>query len=249
MHYFLSSILAWMLTPLNWLIVLVCLGFLSKTADRRKKFAIAAGIVFLLFSNNWLLMSYAQFWQKVDLQKAQSRIYSSAILLGGFGSPGADEDGYFNATADRFIQTVKQYKLGKIKHILISGGNGKKEVAAFNEASWAKKELVVMGIPDSVIIFEDVSTNTADNASIAKKILDSLQLAPPYLLITSAHHMPRASLLFKKAGVNTHPLSCNYISGNEKYQWKDCIPRADVLFNWGFYLKETFAYWLYRLKG
>ena len=238
-----------MLTPLNWLIVLTCLGFLSKTSDRRKKYALAAGIVFLLFSNNWMLISYARFWQQNHAQPEQSRVYSCAILLGGFGSPGANEDGYFNATADRFIQTVKQYKLGKIQHILISGGNGKIEAAAFNEASWAKKELVTMGIPDSVIIIEDASANTADNASIAKKILDSLQLTPPYLLITSAHHMPRASLLFKKAGVNTQPLSCNYISGNEKYQGKDCIPRADVLFNWGFYLKETAAYWLYRFKG
>ncbi len=249
MHYFLSSLLAYLLTPFYWLAALTCLGFLAKSAEKRKRYAIAALMLFLLFSNNWLLISYARYWQQPNTKVSSSKTYSSAILLGGFGSPGASEEGYFNGTADRFIQAAKQYKLGKIQHILISGGNGKNEVATFNEASWAKKELMVFGIPDSAILVEDASANTADNAAIAKKILDSLKLTPPYLLITSAHHMPRASLLFKKAGLNTHSLSCNYISGNEKYRWEDCIPRADVLFNWSFYFKETFAYWLYRLKG
>ncbi len=249
MHYFLSSLLAYLLTPFYWLVALVCLGFWAKTAEKRKRYGIAALMLFLVFSNNWLLIGYARFWQQPHAKVSPSRTYSSAILLGGFGSPGANEEGYFNGTADRFIQAAKQYKLGKVQHILISGGNGKKEVATFHEASWAKKELMVLGIPDSAILIEDASANTADNAAIAKKILDSLKLTPPYLLITSAHHMPRASLLFKKAGLVTDPLSCHFISGNETYQWKDCVPRADVLFNWGFYLKETVAYWLYRIKG
>ena len=68
-----------------------------------------------------------------------------------------------------------------------------------------------MGIPDSVIFVEDRSNDTFDNAVYAKQILDSLQLSPPYLLITSAHHIPRASLIFKNAGVITAPFPCNLL--------------------------------------
>ena len=139
--------------------------------------------------------------------------YSCGIVPGGFASPDADENGYFNSTADRFIQAVKLYKLGEIKHILISGGNGKADKKNFREGAWVKGELTAMGIPDSVIFVEDRSNNTSDNAIYAKQILDSLQLKPPYLLITSAHHVPRASLLFKNAGIPTVAFPCNYIAG------------------------------------
>lgn len=52
----------------------------------------------------------------------------------------------------------------------------------------AKDELLIMGIPASSIFVEDRSNDTFDNAVYAKRILDSLQLSPPYLLITSANH-------------------------------------------------------------
>lgn len=206
--------------------------------------------IFLLFSNAWLLNSYARYWQPAPHDLASDTAYSCGILLGGFGSPdGFDHSGYFNSSADRFIQAVKLYKLGKIRHILISGGNGKRNVQDFNEGEWTKGELKAMGIPADVILFEDLSTNTGDNASNTKKLLEAAKLQPPYLLITSAYHMPRASLIYAQAGMTTIAYPCNYESGKSKFSASDLIPDAGVLLGWSRFLKETVSYWLYRLKG
>jgi vancomycin permeability regulator SanA len=55
--------------------------------------------------------------------------------LGGFASPDENNQGYFNQSSDRFIQTLKLYQTHTIQHILISGGNGKKKAKHFMKAN------------------------------------------------------------------------------------------------------------------
>jgi uncharacterized SAM-binding protein YcdF (DUF218 family) len=105
-----------------------------------------------------------------------------------------------------------------------------------------------MGVPDSVILFEDKSTNTSDNAQQAKNMLTAAGLQAPYVLISSAHHLPRASLLFKNAGVETIPFPSNYKAGKEKFSWQGFVPSIDVLLTWNDYLKESIGYAWYRIK-
>jgi len=248
MHHLASSLLSFFLSPVNWIIISVIAGYIFRKASIKKICRITAICIFLLFGNKWLLDWYAKKWQPAPVSISKNVVYSCGIVPGGFASPGADGKGYFNATADRFIQAEKLYKLGVISHILISGGNGKTNDKNFREGAWVKGELSVMGIPDSVIFVEDRSNDTFDNAVYAKKILDSLQLNPPYLLITSANHIPRASLIFKNAGITTVPYPCNYIDGRGSFNFSSLIPRPSVLFGWDIYLKETAGYLWYKLK-
>ncbi len=240
---FFSSIL---LSPVNWIIILLISAYFMRRPLRKKVCIILAIFIFILFSNGWLLNCYARKWQPAPVVLNAGNVYSCGIVLGGFASTDANENGYFNPTADRFIQTVKLYKLGNIKHILINGGNGKRNKRNFREAAWVKGELLAMGIPGSVIFIEDRSNNTFDNAKYAKKILDSVKLKPPYLLITSAHHVPRASLLFKHAGIPVVPFPCNYISGRGSFSFSGILPQFYVLTGWETYLKEAVGYLWYK---
>ena len=249
MHQVASSVLSFFLSPFYWIIILVIAGYFLRKALLKKICRILALCIFLLFSNAWLLGWYAKNWQPPPVVINTGIAYSCGIVPGGFASPDAYGNGYFNSTADRFIQAVKLYKLGEIKHILISGGNGKADKKNFREGEWVKGELITMGIPDSVIFIEDRSNNTSDNAVYAKQILDSLQLRPPYLLITSAHHVPRASLLFKNAGIPTVPFPCSYIAGRGDFSFPSLLPQPAVLLGWNVYLKETAGYFWYHLKG
>ena len=248
MHSFLSSLVSFFLSPLNWLFVLLVVACCSPKSKWRKTMLITALSIFLLFGNGWLLNLYARNWQPAPVELRSLGVYSCGIVAGGFGSPDASANGYFNETSDRFIQILKLYKNAKIKHIFISGGNGKPDINSFREGAWAKKELIQMGVPDSVIFLEDYSSNTAENALNTKKVMDSLHFAPPYLLVTSAYHMPRASLVFKKAGLDVDCFPCNYISGRGKTMLGDFIPQLSVLSGWNTYLKETVGYWWYRMK-
>lgn len=237
------------LSPLNWLFVLLIAGCFLPRGKRRKAALIAALCIYLFFGNEWLLNVYARTWQTSPKVLSATERYSCVIVAGGFASPDEEDRGYFNSAADRFIQVLKLYKTGHVNHILISGGNGKPEKKEFQEAAWVKTQLVEMGVPGTIIFTEDHSKNTFDNATNAQHILDSLQLAPPYLLVTSAYHMPRASLIFKKAGVDVVPFPCNYTAGRGNAGPGDFFPSVSVLPGWNDYLKETLGYFWYRMKG
>jgi uncharacterized SAM-binding protein YcdF (DUF218 family) len=248
MHQFASAVLSWVLSPFNWFIVLLILAWIVKKRSFKKMALILAACIFIVFGNQWLFNWYVKQWQPKPVAVNPALQYSCGIVPGGFASPDENANGYFNSSADRFIQAVKLYKLGEIKHLLISGGNGKTDEKSFQEAAWVKGELLVFGVPDSVIFIEDKSNNTKDNAINSKIILDSLHLQPPYLLITSAFHMPRAALLFKKSGVAVDPFPCNYNAGMGRSTWTDLIPTLPVLMAWDTYLKEAVGYWWYRIK-
>src|SRR4029079_6531854 len=141
MHQVASSALSFLLSPFNWIIILLIAAYSIRERGFKNVCRIMALCIFLLFSNAWLLDWYAKKWQPQPVVINKGMAYSCGIVAGGFASPDPDENGYFNATADRFIQTVKLYKLGIIQNILISGGNGKIDKINFREASWVKTEL------------------------------------------------------------------------------------------------------------
>ncbi|MEO6134445.1 MAG: YdcF family protein, partial [Ginsengibacter sp.] len=105
---------------------------------------------------------------------------------------------------------------------------------------------IQFGVPDSVIFIEDASNNTQENAINSKRILDSLQLPPPYLLITSAFHLPRAQITFKNAGIPNDGFPCNYTDGMDSFSWDDLIPTPVGLLGWNLYLKELAGYAYYK---
>ena len=243
----LSAFVSLFLSPLNWIIVLIVAAWLVRKRRLKKIFVVAAITVFVVFGNRWLLNVFARNWQPAPVAVSSLRVYDCGIVAGGFASPDATANGYFNATADRFIQTVKLYKAGKIKNILISGGNGKDSEESFREAAWVRGELRAFGVPDSAILAEDLSNNTRENALNSKRILDSLHLKPPFLLITSAYHMPRAKLLFEKTGVPVDGFPCNYTDGRGSFSFLDLLPGVGGLLGWKTYLKEAVGVLVFSL--
>ncbi|MEP7080950.1 MAG: YdcF family protein [Ginsengibacter sp.] len=247
MHQFLSSLLSIFLSPFNWIIILLLAAWLFRKKKVKKVLIILSICIFIIFGNHYLLNLFANNFQPKRVNPQSLAIYSCGIVPGGFASTDTHGDGFFNSAADRFIQAVKLYKLGKVTHLLISGGNGKNDVKGFKEGAFVKTQLNIFGVPDSVVFVEDRSTNTKENAVNSKIILDSLHLSPPYLLITSAFHMPRAALTFKKSGLAVDPFPCNYTEGMDAWSWDDVVPRFSVLMDWGVYLKESAGYLWYKL--
>lgn len=248
MHQFASSLFSILLSPFNWIILLLSVGWLLRKRSSKKIALLLALGTFLVFGNPWLFNFYAKKWQAKPADINRSIQYSCGIVAGGFASPDEKDSGYFNSTADRFIQAVKLYRLGIIKNILVSGGNGKTDDNHFREGAWVKGELKTFGVPDSVIFVEDKSNNTQENALNAKQILNTQNLKPPYMLITSAYHVPRAALIFQKAGVPVVPFPCNYTAGRGSFSFWDLLPRPSVLFSWDTYIKETAGYFWYKIK-
>lgn len=234
-----STIAAIILSPLNWFILFLVLAAIIKRRKLKRIAFIPAILTFIAFGSPALLNLFARKWQPAPVVLPQNTSYSFAIVPGGFASPDEKGNGYFNSSSDRFIQAVRLFKSGKVTHLLIAGGNGKRNDASFREAAWVKKQLMEVGIPDSVIFIEDRSNNTKENAINSKAILDSVHLPPPYVLITSALHMRRAKFLFEKAGLPVVPFPCNYTDGRGPISFSDFIPNPKTMCAWDLYLKEA----------
>jgi len=241
MYFILSKLLIFILSPILWVFVLLIIALVTKNSKRKKRLLISSVLLLYVFANHLLFNQFARAWNIAPYPKNNKKVYSCAIVLGGFS--GADNGkGYFNTNADRFIQGIKLLKTGKADHLLISGGNGNLIPGTFREGDWVRGQLKELQFPDSSILIEDRSRNTIENAVFSKAILKKANLHPPYLLVTSAFHMRRALMIFKKRGFDVDAYPCNYMGGTDAVSLSNLIPDAGALAGWDIYLKEVVGY-------
>ena len=239
MLFLLSKLLAFALKPLNWAVALLLLAVFWPR--KRRVFLLTGTAALVVFSNPWLVNQAARAWEPppVDVQG----VYDVGILLGGFSDfevVQPDSILPLNRAANRFTATLTLYHAGHLKHILISGGTSRITGGYPAEAPEAKQMLMQNGVPDSAIWSEPYSRNTAENALYSKHLLDSI--APGgarCLLITSAWHLPRASLCFQQAGLPCDLFGADYISENRRANWAKWIePDWEALLKWEILVKE-----------
>jgi uncharacterized SAM-binding protein YcdF (DUF218 family) len=223
--------------------------FFTKSEKRKTRLLLTATIIYFLFTNIWALNFFAKKWDIPPIEIQPEKEYSCAILLGGYTATDDNGNGYFSASAERYITTVQLYRQGKVQHILLTGADGNLIKNKFNEADWVKDQLLKIGIPAAAILTEDRSRNTLENAEFSKRIIDSAKLVPPYVLVTSAFHMRRASWVFEKMGINVIPYSCNdIIDKTKKKSFIDMLPNIHVLDTWSLYVKEIIGLLVYKLE-
>src|ERR1700761_3538887 len=141
MYFILSKVLLFLLFPLLWIFALLIFSLFSKNPKRKKRFFIIALIMLYFFSAPFFLNQVANWWSIKTGRANEPKVYSCAIVLGGFSGPDKDNNGYFNGSADRFIQGIKMLTTGRAKHLLVTGGNGSLLPGQFSEASWVKTQL------------------------------------------------------------------------------------------------------------
>lgn len=245
--YTLISKLAYVfIAPENWIIALLIWLFLSRSAIAKKRLVVIIILLVLFFGNEFVYNKIITSWQPKPVTLGNGVQYEAGIVLGGSSSFDKYGRGFFNASADRFITACILYKTQKIKRIIISGGsNGAGQP---KDADFQYKKMVDLGIPPADIIVENASVNTFENAAFSKAKIDSLPLKPPFVLITSAMHIPRAERVFRKAGVPVIPFPCNYSVLEKNFGFADyIIPSVSTFLSWSSFLKEVVGIMGYKL--
>jgi len=237
--------------PFNWILILLIIYFFTKSAITKKKIKIAVLLIAIIFSNPFIYKTLVKKYQPLPTKLDSIKLYSVGILLGGFSMFDRNDQGYFGSNADRFIQAANLYHSGNIKKILMTGGVGRLFQKEPTEASFALEELIRNGVRKEDIIFEDRSRNTIENAIFSRALLDSMKEQQPYVLITSALHMPRSLKVFQKAGyqnIVTYP--CDYKVIETKFSLTDSIiPNISLLNDWQYFLHEIVGTFVYQLTG
>lgn len=203
-----SKLLTIFLTPLWQFALLIAASWLAGWAKWRRLSRLLLGAGFVLFIlYSWLpfsqallrpLENYAQIPSQNMIAQAKG-----IIVLGGFTGDGqisADRDApQLGRAAERFFTAISLHKHHPDKPIWFTGFSGKLRPQGWSEDRTIERLLTELRLPVSDFYFERKSRNTAQNAQFTYQ-----QLVPAedekWILITSASHMMRADLTFKKAG-------------------------------------------------
>lgn len=246
MYFILSKIAYVFLAPFNWITALFIFRFFIKSLVVKKRFEYAIIAIVLLFGNEVIYTKLVMAWQPKPVQLSELSTCETGILLGGLTSFDKYGNGFLNGATDRLVAISILYKTKKIKKIIISGGSVYKKRP--KEADFLFKELLLLGVPAQDLMIENRSRTTFENATFTKKIIDSVKLQPPFVLVTSALHIPRAKKVFEKAGVQVIPFPSDFHVFDQKFAFADyVIPKVFVLNDWASFTKEIIGMLGYKL--
>ena len=124
MFFILSKLLSFIIKPTFWIFILIIYSLYFKKS--RKKILIISAFLFWFFSNEFIVNQAYNYWE--DSPKSISEMdqnYDYGVVLGGFSGYDKKKNRVeFNDCGDRLFYAIQLFHSGKIKNILISGGNG-----------------------------------------------------------------------------------------------------------------------------
>jgi uncharacterized SAM-binding protein YcdF (DUF218 family) len=270
MFIYLSKMIPPLLYPLGltcWMILLAI--FLDKHRKVRRIILIAALAILWLASSRWVSNGLAYSLERrypapavlTSFEPNDPPLGEAIVLLGGGTLPGQPPRPIpeVNDAGDRVIYTAYLYHELQVPYILITGGTIEwlAETTATPTEDMASL-LALMDVPSDVLLLENRSQNTYENALYTKEILAEKGITR-IILVTSAIHMPRSVLLFEKQGFEVIPAPTdfyvtqeswqNMLAPNLSFQFVHLLPSASNLELTTRALKEYFGLIVYRLQG
>jgi uncharacterized SAM-binding protein YcdF (DUF218 family) len=261
MFLYLSKLLPLFFYPLG----LACISLVVALVTLWKRpriaaFSIALSLTVLLFSSNaWVSRSLVRSleWQNIPLSPIPNA--EAIVVLGGATKsplpPRPTVD--LSESGDRVIYAAQLYRQQKAPTIILSGGRIDWRGNGSPESSDMATILTSIGIPKEAIIEEPDSLNTYQNAVNVRKILGSRGIKK-ILLVTSAMHMPRSLLIFKRQQIDAIAAPCDFLVSEGEVKELVSTPKAailgllpdtDNLHQFTSALKEYVGTFVYRLRG
>ena len=252
MFFVLSKILYFLIAPLVWILLALFVALFTKKEKRKRIALLTATVLVVVFTNPFISNEAWLLWERSPKPMASLPAYDAAIILTGLTEmdKSPHDRVYTNKGADRVLHTIQLYKQGKCRYIIVSGGNGSLQDKFSTEAVSLQKILLNAGVPDSVILLEDKSRNTYENAQFTKRLLDQRPALKKLLLVTSAFHMRRSEACFKKAGVQADTFPADFYTYDRAWEpSRLIIPEEKVLVHWQKLIHEVAGYVIYKMAG
>ena len=260
MFFIAAKILGFFALPSN---VLLSLGLLG-VALMATRFARAgrrlAGLSLLLTAiagwsplGNALILPLEERFPAYDFSRDGSRGAPHGIIcLGGaldtVVSPERGEVA-LNEAAERMTAMAELVRRYPQAHIVFSGGSGRLVYGgSTTEAELAVRLFESFGIERQRVILENRSRDTDENARFSKELLQPRQ-DERWLLVTSAHHMPRAIGSFRAGGFPVEAFPVDYRTRGAVDLLRPFSPLSDGLRRTDTAMREWVGLVVYRLTG
>jgi len=129
---------------------------------------------------------------------------------------------------------------------VFSGGEAELLATGLSESARARQVFAALGLAADRVQYEDQSRDTWENAVLTSR-LPGIDPAQPWLLLSSAAHLPRALTAFRRAGWNVTPYPVDFRTPEHTPWWRyDWNP---ALAHWQLAVHEWLGLLAYRLRG
>jgi uncharacterized SAM-binding protein YcdF (DUF218 family) len=178
----------------------------------------------------------------------QSGPYAGVIVLGGAtGSPGifkAHGQVPLGDAAERMTLPIGLMRKFPNFELIFSGGEGRLVPTGTTEAELAKMFYEEQGVDMKRVTLESKARNTRENARQVAALLGE-RCKQPWLLVTSASHMPRSMAEFEATGCNVTAYPVDFQTSEES-SWTE-YSMVGSLTAWQKALHEYLGMFVYGL--
>ena len=240
--FLIKKIMSGFFMPLSILLVLFLMGLImlrtNRTRPAAKKVLVFTFFLLVLLGygvvSYWPLQKLEGLYPPFDIKSVRPNSIRWVVVLAG--SP--DE------TIVRLTEGIRIYRSLPGTKLIMSGG---KVVDAAPEPSSSRMARIATGLGVNAhdIVQENISRDTKDEARIVRSMIHET----PFVLVTSAYHMPRSIKAFKLAGVAVTPVPAQFSTGGSGGNWVHYLPSSSALHSSSRALHEYLGMLWYRLKG
>ncbi len=205
MFFVLSKILWAVAVPSTFLTLLAVAGLLLRPWFRRLGGALTAiGVIGLLLAGlgPFGRMLMVPLENRFPAHAGDGGRVDGIIVLGGAELPvitAARGTASFQESAERILAMGELARRYPQARVVFAGGSSSLSEQPMQEAEVVRMALPQIGLEEGRVEFERLSRNTAENARLARELIEP-KPGERWLLVTSAFHMPRAMGNFRAVG-------------------------------------------------
>ncbi|MBZ7397748.1 envelope biogenesis factor ElyC [Klebsiella grimontii] len=226
MLFTLKKVLGGMMLPLPLLLLLIALGIALlwfSRFQRTGKLCVSLGwLLLLLLSLQPVADSLLKpIEDKYPTWRDEKRVQYVVVLGGGYTwNPNwAPSSNLINNSLPRLTEGIRLWYENPGSKLIFTGAAAKTNPVSTAEAGARVAES--LGIPHSEIIVLDKPKDTEEEAAAVKEAIGDA----PFLLVTSASHLPRAMIFFRRAGLTPLPAPANQLAIESPLNpWERAIP-------------------------
>ncbi|MCT4701122.1 envelope biogenesis factor ElyC [Enterobacteriaceae bacterium H20N1] len=226
MLFILKKFIGGLLLPLPFLLLVIGLAILLLWFTRWQKTGKG------LLTAGWLVLLLISLQPVADRMlkpiedtyptwRGGERVNYVVVLGGGYtwNADWAPSSNLINNSLPRVTEGIRLWQANLGAKIIFTGARAMTNSVSTAEAGARVAES--LGVPRSAIITLDSPKDTEEEAAAVAKAIGK----QPFLLVTSASHLPRAVIFFRNAGLNPVPAPANQMAIESPLNpWERIIP-------------------------